>query len=145
MGVAHLDDPTLVLGHDMGERRRPPITVTGPMPVGEQDESHPSGAQDTVHLGHESDGLGQMLQDVAGDHEVLAGVRDRTQPFGVEVGEHVGLGERALRGQLREQLAALVGPPTVDVAHRDAGQGELEGVLSRPHLDARSEQMPGQQ
>ena len=115
------------------------------MPIGEKDEGHAARAQNPVDLGDESDGLCQVFQDVAGDHEVLTAIRDRRQPIRVEVGQHIGLCEGALSSQLRKQLAALVGPPAVDVADRDARQGELEGVVARPHLDARSEQMPDQQ
>jgi hypothetical protein len=102
VGFADLVDTRLILGHEMRKRRGASVTVPRPVPVGEQDEGDTAWTQHPVDLTEKPDGLRKVLQHVASDNEILTAVSDGREPIGVEVGNHIGLPELAVRRELRE-------------------------------------------
>ena len=74
----------------------------------------------------------QVLEDVAGDDEVLTGVCDGTEPIGVEVDLHVRLCR--VRSHLGEEVATFFGRPPVHERDRrpPAGGARRDDVRARP-------------
>jgi hypothetical protein len=142
--IAHIGHACSVFSHEVLERSRAAKSVLGSVSIREEDQRNAAGSQDSVELSDESDGLREVLQHVARDDEVLAGVRDRGKAVGIEVGDdvrfHVPGGCLEFAGgttsQFLSQLATLVQLPAVHEANVHPGRQEAKRVLAGPDLDA---------
>ena len=84
MLVVDHGDPSIVLVEEMGERRRLPYAVKGPMAVGHHDDREATRPEHTVDLEDRGDGIGEVLENVGHDYGVEARVGERPETTGVE-------------------------------------------------------------
>src|ERR1700688_1828962 len=129
-------DPISMLGDEMREWRRGPLAVKRVAPIGKKDKSGRTGLQDPVDLVDLREWIGQVLEQMARDHEVLARVSEGREAVDIEVGDDVGLGEGRPGLEVGEQREVLLWLPAVDVADRNARKGERHRVMARPELHA---------
>ena len=74
VGVVDLPDVGSLLGDQMAEGCRRPLPVERPVPIGHEKDEPTPGPQNAVAVDQHGQGIGQVLEDVAGDDEVLTPV-----------------------------------------------------------------------
>jgi hypothetical protein len=70
-------DPSLVLGGEVRHRGRWSGPIERPAPVREHDQRETAESQHAVNVGDHPERVGEMLEDVGADHEVLTLALDR--------------------------------------------------------------------
>ena len=117
----------------MGERRRLPYPVKGPMAIGHHDDREATWPEHPVDLEDRGDGIGEVLEDVGRDYGVEARVGERPETTGVEIDLDVDIRPMGDAHQLGPGLvpSALDGLVGVD----DGGAvGYGKGVVARSDL-----------
>ena len=144
MGIGHGRHIRLVLCDEVLHRGGEPVPIERSPTVGEQHERHTSAAQHAMDLVQHGERVGEVLEDVTGDHEVLALVVERLQTVGVEIRDDVGHREGGFT-ELGEQIAVGVGHPPIDVADVGTRVRDREGRMSGSQLDPVADEVARQQ
>ena len=90
MGIGDRGHIRLVFCDQVLHRGWEPVPIECSPTVGEQHERDASAAQHAMDLVQHGERVGEVLEHVAGDHEVLALVVERLQTVGVEIRDDVG-------------------------------------------------------
>ncbi len=109
-------DARVVLRNEMLEGGRRTVAVERTAPIRQHENHHSVGSQHPLDLVEEADRVGEVLEHVTANDEVLSPVLDHAEPVDVEVGDDVGREERHLGTELRIELVAVFGSPAIDVA-----------------------------
>jgi hypothetical protein len=87
------------------------------MAIGKENECHPSRTQHTVNVPEKAEWVGQVLEHVATDNEVLSRIPEGAKQIYIEVTDNVGSGKLG-PFELREEDAILLRVPPVNVLNR---------------------------
>jgi hypothetical protein len=121
----------LVVGDEVLERGRFSVAVDAVAAVGQREQQDAAGPEHAHVRLERADRVLAVLEEVRGDHEVLASIRDGREALAVIDAIHVHEG---LVGQLRVLGAQLCGAEPVDVL--DLGRiRDRERAVQRAELD----------
>ena len=132
--VTDNSDPISMFGDEMGERRRGTLAVERVASIRKKYENDPTRLEDPVDFVDLRERIGEVLEQVARDHEVLARVSEGGEAVDIEVGDDVGLGERRPGLEVGEQREVLLGLPSIHVPDRNARKRDRHRVMTRTEL-----------
>ncbi len=127
-----------MIGDEVLERSWRTSAVEGEAAIRKEDQDGRSRTQHPMDLLQLPERVREMLEQVAGDDEVLAAIVERRETVDIEIHDDVRLRERGAGVDVGEQLEVFIGLPTIQVSHGHAGVGDGQRVVARPELDARS-------
>jgi hypothetical protein len=78
--------------------------------------------------------IGEVLEQVARDHEVLARVSEGGEAIDIQVGDDIGLWERRPGLEVGEQREVLLRLPSIHVPDRNAWKWDRHRVMTRTEL-----------
>ncbi len=130
-------DLRLELRDEMGECCGRPVSVEGAVAIREEEQKEAASSEDAVKFDHEPDRVGEMLEDVRTDDEVLASRGYRPELVYIEIRDEVRYREVCAFRELRVQVPVLVGRPPVDV-QRGGPVGKGHGLMAGAEFKAAS-------